>query len=69
MSPSTYKHKVKSNSLVLLTTDGFHDEVPNKNLLKLVNKTKPELIPKKLIEEANKVSGRDNVTIVLTAIN
>ena len=69
LSPSTYKHKIKSNSLVLLTTDGFHDEVPQKTFLKLVNKTKPELIPKKLIEEANKVSGRDNVTIVLTAIN
>jgi len=62
---SRHEMKVKSGSLIILTSDGFHGPVKNERFLKLVNKNKFELLPESLIKEA-KISGKDNITVAIT---
>ena len=61
-----FKSKLKENDLILLASDGLTgcvDKEDIKNML-LINEEISE-INKKLIDMANDVSGRDNVSVVL----
>ena len=69
ISPSTHTYKVKSGSLIILTSDGFHEEVAHERFINLVNKTRFNSLAKSLVDEANKVSGIDNITVLATKID
>ena len=68
LNPSKYTTLLKPKSFIILTSDGFHDVVPIKKFQEIVNKHQFESLPKILIDEANKESGRDNITAVVTMI-
>ncbi len=50
--------------VLLLCSDGLTNEVSDEKILSLYKSTKFEMYPAKLIEQANKAGGKDNVTVV-----
>lgn len=50
--------------VLLLCSDGLTNEVSDETILSLFKSTKFEMYPARLIEEANKSGGKDNVTVV-----
>ena len=50
---------------ILMTTDGLTNLVSKEALLKTVNNENIELVPKKLVEQANNNGGYDNITVII----
>ncbi len=50
--------------VLLLCSDGLTNEVTDEQILSIFETTKFELYPAKLIEQANKAGGKDNITVV-----
>lgn len=48
-----------------MTTDGLTNLVSKEALLKTVNNENIELVPKKLVEQANNNGGYDNITVII----
>ncbi|MBQ7597552.1 MAG: Stp1/IreP family PP2C-type Ser/Thr phosphatase [Clostridia bacterium] len=55
---------LKKGDVLLLCSDGLTVEVSDEEILKLFGSTKFEQFPAKLIEQANKAGGKDNITVV-----
>ena len=64
--PDMFEVKVSKNDAVLLCSDGLSNMVTDDKILEIVKSgDNPEKISKKLIEEANKNGGADNITAVV----
>ena len=53
-----------SGDVLLLCSDGLTNEVSEEEMLSLYDSAKFEQYPAKLIEQANKAGGKDNITVV-----
>jgi len=64
-----YKLETQSQDYLLLSSDGLHSLLSEKDILKIVRKIKDvNEICHKLINTANKRGGHDNITVVLAHI-
>ncbi|SCH13180.1 MULTISPECIES: Stp1/IreP family PP2C-type Ser/Thr phosphatase [unclassified Romboutsia] len=64
-----FKYKLKENDLVLLATDGLTGCASKEDIISVLSKK--EDIPdmsKNLIDMANEISGRDNVSVILIKV-
>lgn len=57
--------KLKENDLVLICSDGLSSYVEEEKIAHILEKTEEISVVDKLIEEANKTGGKDNVTVVI----
>ena len=55
---------LNQGDVLLLCSDGLTNMVSDETILSLCKSTKFEMYPAKLIEQANKAGGKDNVTVV-----
>lgn len=64
-----YEGKIKSNDIILLSTDGLTKMVKDDEILKIISEHKDlETIAVKLIEQANKNGGEDNITLTIARV-
>ncbi len=57
---------IQSKDYILLSSDGLHSLLSQKEILKAFKKNKiPEKICQKLIDMSNKKGGRDNITVIV----
>jgi len=69
VEPETGSIKLRKSDLLILTTDGLHDYMLNKEIEILLKKRKHiKDGAKKLVNAALKAGGGDNITIVITEI-
>lgn len=67
--PETGRLKVRSQDLLILSTDGLHDKVPYETMLSLLNaETGLETKARSLVQAALDDGGKDNITIVIAEI-
>jgi len=60
---------LKNDDYLLLCTDGLTNMVPEENILKIVATYRvPSIICEKLVSEANRAGGKDNITVVVAQI-
>ena len=65
----TFQIEIRGGDYLLLCSDGLYDSIPDGLMLKIVKKNKSlSKICQKLIKEANKHGGQDNITAVLASI-
>lgn len=55
----------QKDDVILMTTDGLTNLVSKEDLFKAVENENLESVPKKLVEEAIKNGGYDNVTVII----
>ncbi len=61
-----YEQESEAEDFILLSSDGLHSLLSEKDILKTFKKTKDiQIICQKLIDSANKHGGHDNITVVL----
>ena len=53
------------DDVILMTTDGLTNLVSKDDLYETVKKENIEQVPKKLVEQANKNGGYDNITVII----
>lgn len=65
-----YQMEVESEQIYIVCSDGLSNMVDNKTIRKLIkmNRRTPEEIPKILIKEAYANGGKDNVTVLIAAV-
>ena len=55
----------QKDDVILMTTDGLTNLVSKEDLFKTVKNENLEQVPKKLVEQAIKNGGYDNVTVIV----
>jgi len=65
-----YSKELKDGEIYLTCSDGLSSMVEMKRIASIMKEhsSKPESLPKYLIEEANRAGGKDNVTVVITTV-
>jgi len=65
------KHRnLKKNEYILLCCDGLYKEVPDEEILEIVQEyPAPDVACKKLVEKANENGGDDNITVMIAKID
>ncbi len=63
------KEVIEKPKMLLLTTDGIHDHLADKDLEEIVLNSKPNEVSKLLIEKACENGSRDDKTAVLVMLN
>lgn len=68
--PDIYAVNVRAGQIFLTCSDGLHSMVDNQKILQTLIRfeSKPNELPKRLIDEANKNGGRDNITVLLSIV-
>ncbi|MEE8377990.1 MAG: hypothetical protein V3R45_06425, partial [Candidatus Aminicenantaceae bacterium] len=62
----SFETAIQSKDYILLSSDGLHSFLSQKEILKGFKKNKrPENICQKLIDMSNKKGGRDNITVIV----
>ena len=57
---------LNENDTVLLCTDGLSNMVPDERIFEIISSdVHSEVVAKKLVDEANKNGGQDNITVVV----
>jgi serine/threonine protein phosphatase PrpC len=64
----TFSEKVKPGDLLLLCTDGLTELVPDEEIVSIVQQYEPQESVQHLIDRANELGGRDNITAVLARV-
>ena len=66
-----YQKSLKPGEVLLTCSDGLTGMVSDRRILKLIkeNENSLDLLPQKLVDEANAAGGRDNVTVVITDVS
>ena len=60
--------ELKKDDIVLLCTDGLTNEVDEDDIYSICMNNDISKIPQKLVRQANKLGGRDNITVSITKI-
>jgi protein phosphatase len=63
-----YFQPLRSDDILLLTTDGLTDEINEKKIRKVLRRNQPDLACQKLIDLALANGGHDNITCVVARI-
>jgi serine/threonine protein phosphatase PrpC len=64
----TFSAKVQAGDLLLLCTDGLSELVPEEEVVSIVQQYEPQESVQRLIERANEMGGRDNITAVVARV-
>ena len=64
----TFSEKVQPGDLLLLCTDGLSELVPEEEMVSIVQQHEPQQSVQRLIERANELGGRDNITAVVARL-
>ena len=65
VQPEVAQHRISKGSRFLLSSDGLHDVVPEKEILDQAQKSDLDEAARALIASANAHGGPDNITVVL----
>jgi serine/threonine protein phosphatase PrpC len=65
VEPQVSSARIAPGGRLLLSTDGLHDVVPERELLELARAPDLEAATRALVDRANALGGPDNVTVVL----
>ncbi len=68
IEPSLTAEVIYKNDIILLCSDGLTGEVDTKTIFNLLNSNDMQLSTQKLINEANKNGGNDNITAILVKV-
>ncbi len=60
--------ELKKDDIILLCTDGLTNEIDEKDIYNICMNNDISTIPEKLIRQANKSGGRDNITVAVAKI-
>ena len=65
-----YQKTLKPGEVLLTCSDGLTSMVSDRKILKLIreNEGSLDVLPQKLVDEANNAGGRDNITVIITEI-
>jgi serine/threonine protein phosphatase PrpC len=64
----TFSEKVQAGDLLLLCTDGLSELVPEEEVVSIVQQYEPQESVQRLIERANEMGGRDNITAAVARV-
>lgn len=64
----TFSEKVQAGDLLLLCTDGLSELVAEEEMVGIVQQYEPQESVQRLIERANEMGGRDNITAVVARV-
>jgi len=64
----TFSEKVQAGDLLLLCTDGLSELVPEEEVVSIVQQYEPQESVQHLIERANEMGGKDNITAVVARV-
>jgi serine/threonine protein phosphatase PrpC len=64
----TFSEKVQPGDLLLLCTDGLSESVDEEEVVTIVQQYEPQQSVQHLIERANELGGRDNITAVVARV-
>jgi PPM family protein phosphatase len=64
----TFSEKVQTGDLLLLCTDGLSEVVPEEEVISIVQQYEPQESVQRLIERANEMGGKDNITAVVARV-
>ena len=64
-NPDYYERKLEQGQKVLLCTDGLTNCVSDDKIKQIINENTPDDASKKLIDEANRNGGTDNITLAI----
>ena len=64
----TFSEKVQAGDLLLLCTDGLSELVPEEEVMGIVQQYEPQESVQRLIERANEMGGKDNITAVVARV-
>jgi len=64
----TFSEKVQAGDLLLLCTDGLSELVPEEEVVGIVQQYEPQQSVQRLIERANEMGGKDNITAVVARV-
>ncbi len=64
----TFSEKVQAGDLLLLCTDGLSELVAEEEFVGIVQQYEPQESVQRLIERANEMGGRDNITAVVARV-
>ncbi len=64
----TFTEKVQAGDLLLLCTDGLSELVAEEEVVGIVQQYEPQESVQRLIERANEMGGRDNITAVVARV-
>ncbi len=64
----TFSEKVQAGDLLLLCTDGLSELVPEDEVTGIVQQYEPQESVQRLIERANEMGGKDNITAVVARV-
>ncbi len=64
----TFSAKVQAGDLLLLCTDGLSELVPEEEVVTIVQQYEPQESVQRLIERANEMGGKDNITAVVARV-
>lgn len=64
----TFSEKVQPGDLLLLCTDGLSELVPEEEVVTIVQQHEPQQSVQHLIERANELGGKDNITAVVARV-
>lgn len=65
ISPFLGKFKISKTSFLLFASDGLYGLVEDQKIAEFFASYKGDVLPKKLIDEANNNGGNDNITLVI----
>lgn len=65
-----YERRIKPGEIILTCSDGLSGMVPDHRIKEIIfqNRGQPELLPAKLVAEANRAGGKDNITVIVTEV-
>ncbi|MBF0441402.1 MAG: SpoIIE family protein phosphatase, partial [Oligoflexales bacterium] len=65
-----YEIRVKVGEIFLTCSDGLTSMVSDRKITSIMKEyqERPDLIPAKMIDEANKNGGRDNITVIVSEV-
>jgi len=71
LEPDVYRKKLYPGEIYLSASDGLFDMLSDRAILEIFNSAKGDLklVTERLISEANRNGGRDNITVILSRVS
>jgi serine/threonine protein phosphatase PrpC len=69
VSPETTTHTILPGDVLVLCSDGLHDEMPEQEMLRIVSQKKPvDEVARELVARAVEIDGGDNTTAIVVHV-
>ncbi len=63
--PDVAERTCQPGDIILISSDGLTDMVPEKEILAVVRSARPAAVCRKLVDRANENGGQDNITVIV----